>query len=346
MPSQRRIQWAKFRSAVLTVVALAILSVLVFLLSGGTWLKPKTYLTTYIPDSTGVAANADVQLNGVLIGKVEWVHLTHSRVPNRVVEVRLKIQEEFLRYIPDDSVTEIDSANLLGDKYIDILMGKSPQPTRPFGELAYRPPSNMMQNIDLAQFAAQMKTIDQTLIDVQAGKGPLGQFVVSDDLYRQFLAGVIRVEKKMRAATGTQSQLGQILYSATDYDDLRHSLRQLDDRLARMQSNPFMRDTSQYDDIRGQIAKLRQTIADLNTGKGTGGQFITSDAAYVEWNHRLAAWIDSVDALNSGEGGMGQMLANAQAYESLNGALRELAATLKEFRENPKKFLRIKNKIF
>jgi hypothetical protein len=39
---------------------------------------------------------------------------------------------------------------------------------------------------------------------------------------------------------------------------------------------------------------------------------------------------------------MGQMLSNAQTYESLNGALRDLQSTMKEFREDPQKFLRLK----
>jgi phospholipid/cholesterol/gamma-HCH transport system substrate-binding protein len=261
---------------------------------------------------------------------------------NRIVEVRLKIEEVFLPYIPEDSVTTIDSANLLGDEYININMGRSPQPVRAGGQLRFPPPSNLMQNIDLRQFEAQLRTIDHIIQDIQAGKGPLGQFVMSDDLYRQFLDGVDKVEKELRAATGSQSQLGQVLYNATMHDNLSASLRQLDDRLAQLQANRLLRDTTQYDQIRDQIAQVRRTLADLNAGKGAGGEFLKSDAAYVEWNRRLAAWIENVDALNSGEGSMGQMLSNAQTYESLNGALRDLQSTMKEFREDPQKFLRLK----
>ena len=342
MPSPQKLRWAKLRIFVVAVSALSVLSVLTYLLSGGTWLKAKAYLTTYIPDSTGLEPGADVLLNGVKIGRVESVQLTRLQDRNRIVEVRLKIEEVFLPYIPEDSVTTIDSANLLGDEYININMGRSPQPVRAGGQLRFPPPSNLMQNIDLRQFEAQLRTIDQIIQDIQAGKGPLGQFVMSDDLYRQFLDGVDKVEKELRAATGSQSQLGQVLYNATMHDNLSASLRQLDDRLAQLQANRLLRDTTQYDQIRDQIAQVRRTLADLNAGKGAGGEFLKSDAAYVEWNRRLAAWIENVDALNSGEGSMGQMLSNAQTYESLNGALRELQSTMKEFREDPQKFLRLK----
>jgi phospholipid/cholesterol/gamma-HCH transport system substrate-binding protein len=342
MPSPQKLRWAKLRIFVVAVSALSVLSVLTYLLSGGTWLKAKAYLTTYIPDSTGLEPGADVLLNGVKIGRVESVQLTRLQDRNRIVEVRLKIEEVFLPYIPEDSVTTIDSANLLGDEYININMGRSPQPVRAGGQLRFPPPSNLMQNIDLRQFEAQLRTIDQIIQDIQAGKGPLGQFVMSDDLYRQFLDGVDKVEKELRAATGSQSQLGQVLYNATMHDNLSVSLRQLDDRLAQLQANRLLRDTTQYDQIRDQIAQVRRTLADLNAGKGAGGEFLKSDAAYVEWNRRLAAWIENVDARNSGEGSMGQMLSNAQTYESLNGALRDLQSTMKEFREDPQKFLRLK----
>ena len=126
------------------------------------------------------------------------------------------------------------------------------------------------------------------------------------------------------------------------HDDVSVSLRQLDDRLAQLQANPLLRETTQYDQIRDKLAQLRQTLADLNAGQGAGGQLIASDAAYVEWNRRLAAWIENLDALTSGEGSIGQMLSSAQTYESLNGALRELHSSMKEFRERPQTFLRFK----
>lgn len=341
MPSPQRIRWAKFRSTVLAAVAVAILSVLVYLLSGGTWLKAKSYIITYLPDSTGLAPGADVQLNGVQIGTVEWVRLTLSRDPNRVVEARLKIESVYLPYIPDDSVTGLDSANLLGDQYLNITMGKSPRAVREGGTLPYRPPSNIVENIDLAQFDAQLRIIDRTIIDIQAGKGSLGQFIVSDALYQKFLDGIGQVEQGMRDATATQSRLGQVLYGASWHDNLAATLRQLDNRIAQLQASRLFRDTSQYDPIREQMAKLHRTLADLNGGQGAGGRFLTSDAAYADWNRRVAAWIERLDALNDGEAA-GGMLANTQTYESLDGALRDLAGTVKDFRQHPKKYLRLK----
>jgi phospholipid/cholesterol/gamma-HCH transport system substrate-binding protein len=95
-----------------------------------------------------------------------------------------------------------------------------------------------------------------------------------------------------------------------------------------------LRDSAQYEQIRDQLARVRSALPK--------GKMFASDEDYVEWNRRLAAWTESLDALNSGEGAMGNMLVNAQTYESLSGSLRNLETTLKEFRENPQKFLRLK----
>jgi phospholipid/cholesterol/gamma-HCH transport system substrate-binding protein len=337
MPSPQTIQWAKVRIAMVIISALSVLSVLVYLLSGGTWLKSKAYLVTYIPDSTGLDTESPVELNGVDVGKVESLGLTRSKDPNRVVRARLVIQAVFLPRIPEDSVTEIDSLTLLGDKYIDISMGKSPRSVEPGGELHFRQPSSLVTNIDLVQFSAQLRSIDQIISDIQAGKGSLGAFFVNDDMYRDVLGDVVTVEKGLHAAVNAQSSLGRFLHSADMHNDVVRYLRELDDSFARLQANPLMRDSSQYNQIRDQIVSLRHTLADLSAG-----QFFASDAAYREWNHKVTAWIESVDALNSGQGSFGRMLSSAQTYDSLNGRLRDLATFVKEFRENPQKFLRIK----
>ncbi|MFN7994301.1 MAG: MlaD family protein [Bryobacteraceae bacterium] len=342
MPSAQKVQWAKIRITVLAVSSVSILAVLIYLLSGGTWLKPKVFLVTYVPDSTGLNVGSEVELNGVAIGQVVSLQLTKSPDPNRVVEVRMKVQQDFLPSIPDDSLTSLDSATMLGDQYVAISSGTSFKHILPNGELRFKPPTNLMKSIDLAQFAVQLRAIDQVIRDMQEGRGPLGDFMVSDALYRDFVDRVLGIEHSLRAATNQNSKLGQFLYSAETYNDIRKPLRELDDRLAQFQSAPLMRDSKQYDQIRDQIAQVRRSLAGLNAGKGAAGQFLVSDVAYTEWNRRLTSWIETVDSLNYGEGPGGRMLANAQVYESLNGALHSLQTTAKELREDPKKFLRVK----
>jgi phospholipid/cholesterol/gamma-HCH transport system substrate-binding protein len=54
----------------------------------------------------------------------------------------------------------------------------------------------------------------------------------------------------------------------------------------------------------------------------------------------------TIDKINSGQGTIGQLMVNPQLYDSLNGTTRELHELLKDFRANPKKFLRIQLHLF
>ena len=54
----------------------------------------------------------------------------------------------------------------------------------------------------------------------------------------------------------------------------------------------------------------------------------------------------TIDKINSGQGTIGQLLVNQQLYDNLNGATREMHLLMKDFRANPKKFLRIKLGLF
>ena len=53
-----------------------------------------------------------------------------------------------------------------------------------------------------------------------------------------------------------------------------------------------------------------------------------------------------IDKINSGQGTIGQLLVNPSLYDNLNGTSREMHELMKDFRANPKKFLRIKLSIF
>jgi phospholipid/cholesterol/gamma-HCH transport system substrate-binding protein len=58
---------------------------------------------------------------------------------------------------------------------------------------------------------------------------------------------------------------------------------------------------------------------------------------------RLLASTDaSLASLNAGEGRVGQLLASQQLYESLHGSLVKMQALIRDLREDPRKYMRIK----
>src|SRR6185369_13807564 len=102
MPTVQEVTSAKFRVAVMIGSALAILSVLVYLLAGGAnWLQPAADVRTYMVDVTGLAKGSPVRFNGIRIGKVTSVQLSHLPDPLKVIRVEMSIVNHYLRSIPE-----------------------------------------------------------------------------------------------------------------------------------------------------------------------------------------------------------------------------------------------------
>jgi phospholipid/cholesterol/gamma-HCH transport system substrate-binding protein len=101
-----------------------------------------------------------------------------------------------------------------------------------------------------------------------------------------------------------------------------------------------------YDEIQKTIADLHKIVTDLNEGKGTAGKLLKSDELSNQLHATMARVDTLLDKVNSGQGTLGQLLVNPQLYDNLSGATREMNGLMKDFRANPKKFLRIKLAIF
>src|SRR5256885_2146962 len=128
MPSVEQVNCAKIRVATLIGAALAILSVLIYLLLGGSeFLQPSVQVRTYLIDLAGLAKSSPVLFNGIRIGEVSSVELSHLNDPQKVVRVDLSIMQKYLNAIPEDSTVAVSAVNVLGDKFADINEGKSPR---------------------------------------------------------------------------------------------------------------------------------------------------------------------------------------------------------------------------
>lgn len=345
MRTAQRARWARFRVSVTTVVAIAILSVLLYLLTGGTLFEPKAMLITYLDDSLALANGAPVYMDGIKIGNVTSVELSRLKDPLKSVVVRFWVARQYLEQIPADSQTDLSSENVLGDKLLNIEPGKSPQHVRENGVLAQMPPSGMLSRLDITQFTAKLRSVDALFEDIQAGKGTMGEFVVGDQLYRDILSRVTDLQKDMDAAVNTKSSLGSLLYGTDTYRDLSLALQRLDGDLAGIQAGhgtagKLLLDPAAYEEARSQVAEIRRAVEDAGQSS-----FLASDELFVSLNRGVAALIRAVDGFNEGNGA-GQYLVNTQVYESLNGAAREMQSSLKEFRTDPRKFLRLRFHLF
>lgn len=337
MPSEQQVTWAKFRASAVILAALLILGTLIFLLTGGTFLEAKTQIYLYLPDATGVAAGSPVRVDGISVGKVALVELSHSNEPNRVIRITMTVERDRLTSITDDSTAATTSDTLVGDKFIDVSSGTSDKHLLPGGEIQYKGSGDLMQRLDMAQFQKQMHLIELVLDDIEQGKSSLGQFIQGDKLYTDLRDKVAELQRGIHVAADTTTAVGQALYTDALYRKVTEPLRQLDEGLSRLQAGQgrggkLLHDTQEYEQALAEIADLRRSIESVH-----GMEMMTSEVAYNGWGRRVSAIAGQVDSFNSSP-----MLTSTAVYDNLKGMAKELQETTQEFRENPKKYLRVK----
>lgn len=357
MPVQNKTTWARLKVGILAIFALSILTVLIFLITGNTtFFQAQSTIYTYMADAAALSTGAPVNLDGIPIGKVTSIRLSGEKNPMRLVRISMQLSQRDLKDIPDDSMAEISSANVLGTKYINIKSGKGSTPVMPGGEL---PSVNTGEIQDLVQqgfgvlnsLQDTVQRVDRIVGLVESGKGSIGKLLVDDTLYNNLLQILSQVKALADTINSDKGTLGALLNNRELYDNFKATLNRVDTMLRDVQSGQgtvgkLLKDPALYNETQDTVKGLHTIVDDLNAGKGTAGQLLKSD----ELSNQLKATITRIDSIldkvNSGQGTIGQLLVNPQLYDNLNGATRQMHLLMQDFRANPKKFLRIKLSIF
>lgn len=364
MPQHSRARWAQLRVGLIAIAALLLLGYLIILLSSGTGLfSGSSNVFTFMGDSGDLADGAPVRLNGIVVGKVRNIALSGSNEPERVIKIDLEIEDKYLPAIPVDSEAQISAGNLLGTKYINVTKGKAPQHIQAGGELKSANVAEFQDVVRQSYSAVAalngiVSKLGDLLDQIQSGKGTIGKFLVDPTLYDKAVALVNEGQGLIATLNSTKGSVGKWINDDQFYNDTRLTVQKLNNLLEGLQqgqgtAGKFLKDPAMYDDIRAGIADLRKSIdhinqllADVNAGKGTAGKLLKSDDLANQIHESIAKLDSILDKINNGQGTLGQLLVNPSLYESLDGTSREMTGLLKDFRANPKKFLRIKLGLF
>jgi phospholipid/cholesterol/gamma-HCH transport system substrate-binding protein len=357
MPVQKQASWARLKVGILALFAMAILAVLIFLITGDTNIfESNATVYTYMADAAALTTAAPVNLDGIPIGKVKLIGLSGLKDPKRLVRIEMQIPEHELKNIPTDSLASISAANVLGTKYINIKTGKA---TTTISEGSEIPSVSTGEFEDLIQQGlAVMNSVQDTIqrVDkvvsvVESGKGTIGKLLVDETLYNNLLQILGQVKVLADTLNSDKGTLGVLLNNRELYDNVRATLGRVDTVLQDLQAGQgtagkFLKDPAVYDETQKTIADVHKLVNNLNAGKGTAGQLLTNEDLSNQLKATLAKVDSIIDKVASGQGTLGQLLVNQQMYDNLNGATREMHLLMKDFRANPKKFLRIKLSIF
>jgi phospholipid/cholesterol/gamma-HCH transport system substrate-binding protein len=333
------------------VAAAVVISVTVILLLAGItkgFTLRRTIIFTYLPDATGLTTQSEVRLSGLAVGKVAKVELSGLLDRQKAVRVDMKIGEQYLPLVPVDSITSISTDTLVGPAFVSIAEGKSQRTLLARGTLVSEPLNLAQDRADqVAAMRDRLRQIDELVQQLSTPNTPLGRFLLVDAEYRSVLSQVSGFEGAVRALVAPNNEIGQALFSDALYNKVRQPLAKVDATLTAIQrgdgaAGRLFTSDDQYNKFVAQVRDLNKTLAEISGGKGSMGKMLTDDEAHAKILAMVRSTNVLLDRMTKGEGAGARLLRDPQLYESLNGSLQELSSFLQDFREHPKKYLRVK----
>lgn len=358
MPSKEKVGIAQLKVGILGLVALACVTLLVFLLTGSNgWFKNQAELHAYTSDAAGLTSGSPVRINGIQAGTVSSVELSGETNPARVIRIDFAVDRNMLKQIPIDSIAAIASDNLLGSsKFLAINKGAKPETVQPGGTL---------QSVNTQQFDAlvqqgfgvinSMQAILTKVTDivnqVEVGKGTIGKLLVDDSLFNSLKATVDQVQLLATTLNSKNGTIGRLINDNQLYDQAQAVVGRLDTITQGLQQGQgtaglLLKDPKLYNDLDKSVDQLNTLVTNLNAGKGTAGELLHDDKMARQISTTLDKIDTTLDRVNSGQGTIGKLMVDPALYDEATGTTKELHALLKDFRANPKKFLSIKLHIF
>jgi phospholipid/cholesterol/gamma-HCH transport system substrate-binding protein len=99
-------------------------------------------VTAQFQSVDGIRNGSDVRIGGVKIGSVASEYLDPKTF---TANLKLDIASEYK--LPDDTVAEITSSSLLGDKYVSLVPGGSEKDIPPGGQIKYTQSAVSLENL-------------------------------------------------------------------------------------------------------------------------------------------------------------------------------------------------------
>jgi phospholipid/cholesterol/gamma-HCH transport system substrate-binding protein len=357
MAQKKQVTWAELRVGLLVLVGLFLIAVGIFYVTGAGILAAKYRIKTYLPEVEGLQVGAPVRLDGVEIGNVEAIRMNpRPGTRERNIEVTMRIDRRFQNEIRTDSSASLITEGLLGNRYVSIQRGFTGEPIQPGQEVTGQEEKAIKQIVERgADLVQNLTVLSQRVNDliggVERGKGNLGKLFVDEEAYRRVLRILERSETLVANVEAGQGTMGKLLTNDELYNRVNSVAGRADALLADVQQQKgtlgrMVYDPKLYDEVKQFVEQGNRVLSDARAGKGTAGKLLTDDSLYETWKNTGRNMESATAKLNENAGTVGKLFSDPQLYDNLSGLSGDLRLLIGEFRQNPKKYLRVKFSLF
>jgi len=337
---------------------MAILVGLILLMSGssGGLFAPKLLLRSYFENAAGLKDGAPVTLEGVTIGNVIHVRVVPDRNPTPV-EVTMRVGHEFLRDLHTDSTASIAQAGVLGDSYVDISSAHATGPPPGNDAELKTSGSPSIQDVirtsedSITQVQSLTKKLEILTDSLNSRRGTIGTLINDPEMAHKVTSIATDLQIITAAIASGKGSLGKLVNDDTLYTHLNSSVDKLDQITTALNegkgsAGKFLKDDSLYNNLNSTVSNANQLVAEINAGKGSIGK-LARDPEFAKKLDDTVTRLDSIlTSVDEGKGTIGQLLKNRSVYDHADETLDQTQKLVKSIRDDPKKYLIIRLKVF
>ena len=361
MPQRKQLTWTELRVGLFVLAGMFVLAVAIFYVTGGAGaLGAKYRLRTYLSEVEGLTVGAPVRLNGVEIGNMDAIRVYEAKErppdPNRSIELVLRIDKRYQDKIRADSTAGLITEGLLGNRYVSIHRGFFGAVLKDGEEVPGREEKPIKQIVERGaelteNLNAMSEQVREIVDGIQRGRGSLGKLLVDETAYNRLNSTLSRLDQIAASVQAGQGSLGKLVASDELYQRVNSVSIRLETLLTDVQAQKgtlgrLVYDPSIHEDAKQFLEKGNALFNDVRAGKGTLGKLVTDESLYAKWRETGAHLESATAKLNSNQTTAGKFFSDPEFYDNMTGLAGDMRLLLGEFRQNPKKFLRVKFSIF
>lgn len=280
----------------------------------------------------------------------------------RIVKVEMQIDKQYRRRLGADSEVSIESRGLVGDSFIEISVGSVGEPEQLADGTVLiqgaRSPGFREIITGANDVVANFGVLSEQIKNIAAKIDPdkVGNTITDiannlDETLRSANTTFDEATKLVLEARRGDGTIGLFMRDPKLYNALTRSMSNLEETTAKIKSgegtmSKLINDPALYDRAASSLARVDAVMARIEKGEGFIGKLSKDEALYVQTKEAIDRFSSLVEKMENGNGSLGKLMRDQALYNNLNQMSAELAKLIYDIRQDPKKYLTIKFKLF